>query len=155
MIRAASSQLIDLCGVDYPERAERFDVVYHLLSLRQNHRLRVQVTTDADHPVPSVAGVFSRRRMVSSAKRGTFTDHVLRSSGSAPHPHRLRVQGPSHAQDFPLSGYVEVRYDDERKAIVYESRVKLAQEFRSFDFLSPWEGAEERRARRCCPVTGR
>lgn len=135
------NQLIDLCGVDYPERVERFDVVYHLLSLRQNQRLRVRVATDADHPVPSVAGVFSAagwfEREAWDLYGITFSEHpdlrrILTDYGFEGHPMR---------KDFPLTGYVEVRYDDERKAVVYEP-VKLTQEFRSFDFLSPWEGAE-------------
>ncbi len=138
------SQMIDLCGVDYPERAERFDVVYHLLSLRQNHRVRVRVATDADHPVPSVAGVFSAAGWF---EREAWDLYGIMFSG---HPDLRRIltdygfEGHPLRKDFPLSGYVEVRYDDERKAVVYEP-VKLTQEFRSFDFLSPWEGAEAAR----------
>lgn len=138
------NQLIDLCGVDYPERVERFDVVYHLLSLGQNQRLRVRVTTDADHPVPSVDGVFSAAGWF---EREAWDLYGIMFSG---HPDLRRIltdygfEGHPMRKDFPLTGYVEVRYDDERKAVVYEP-VKLTQEFRSFDFLSPWEGAEAAR----------
>ncbi len=133
--------LVDVCGVDYPGRAERFDVVYNLLSLRQNHRVRVKVTTDEDTPVPSVAGVFSTadwfEREVWDLYGVFFSDHpdlrrILTDYGFEGHPLR---------KDFPMTGYVEVRYDDEAKRVVYEP-VKLTQEFRSFDFLSPWEGAQ-------------
>lgn len=133
--------LVDVCGVDYPGRTERFDVVYNLLSLRQNHRVRVKVTTDEDTPVPSVAEVFSTanwfEREVWDLFGVFFSDHpdlrrILTDYGFEGHPLR---------KDFPMTGYVEVRYDDEAKRVVYEP-VKLAQEFRSFDFLSPWEGAQ-------------
>src|SRR5918994_1240902 len=131
--------LVDLCGVDYPEREERFEVVYHLLSPRQNHRIRVKVTTDETTPVPSVTGVFSSAMWY---ERETwdmygiyFSDHpdlrrLLTDYGFEGHPLR---------KDFPLTGYVELRYDDEQKRVIYEP-VKLTQDFRSFDFLSPWEG---------------
>jgi NADH-quinone oxidoreductase subunit C len=139
------SQLIDLCGVDQPEREERFDVVYHLLSLRQNHRVRIKVSTDGATPVPSVAGVFSAaawfEREAWDLYGILFADHpdlrrILTDYGFEGHPLR---------KDFPLTGYVEVRYDDAQKRVVYEP-VKLTQEFRTFDFLSPWEGAEEAHA---------
>ncbi len=132
-------QLMDLCGVDYPERENRFDVVYNLLSLVHNNRARVKVETDENTPVPSVAGVFSAANWF---ERETwdlfgiyFSDHpdlrrILTDYGFEGHPLR---------KDFPLTGYVEVRYDDEQKRVVYEP-VKLTQEFRSFDFMSPWEG---------------
>jgi len=131
--------LLDVCGVDYPERPERFEVVYHLLSLHHNQRLRVKVTTDEETPVPSVTGVFSAANWY---ERETwdlygiyFSDHpdlrrLLTDYGFEGHPMR---------KDFPLTGYVEVRYDEEQKRVVYEP-IKLKQEFRSFDFLSPWEG---------------
>lgn len=133
--------LVDVCGVDYPEREERFEVVYHLLSLKHNQRIRVKVSTDEDTPVPSVVGVFSTanwfEREVWDLYGVFFSDHpdlrrILTDYGFEGHPQR---------KDFPLTGYVEVRYDDEQKRVVYEP-VKLTQEFRRFDFLSPWEGAE-------------
>jgi NADH-quinone oxidoreductase subunit C len=131
--------LVDLCGVDYPDRAERFDVVYNLLSLSHNRRVRVKVATDESTPVPSVTSVFS---MANWFERETwdlygvfFENHpdlrrILTDYGFEGHPLR---------KDFPLTGYVEVRYDDEEKRVVYQP-VKLTQEFRSFDFMSPWEG---------------
>lgn len=139
------SQLIDICGVDYPERENRFDVVYHLLSLRQNHRARVKLEAGEGVPVPSVTGVFSAagwfERETWDLYGILFADHpdlrrILTDYGFEGHPLR---------KDFPLTGYVEVRYDDDSKRVVYEP-VKLTQEFRSFDFLSPWEGAEAARA---------
>ena len=131
--------LIDLCGVDWPEREQRFDVVYHLLSLTQNQRLRVKVMTDEDTPVPSVTGVFSAagwyEREAWDLYGILFSDHpdlrrLLTDYGFEGHPLR---------KDFPLTGFVEVRYDEEQKRVVYE-KVKLTQDYRSFDFLSPWEG---------------
>ncbi len=132
-------QLLDVCGVDYPERELRFDVVYHLLSLTQNVRVRVKVLTDEVTPVPSVTEVFSAagwwERETWDLYGIFFSDHpdlrrILTDYGFEGHPLR---------KDFPLTGYVEVRYDDEQKRVVYEP-VKLTQEFRNFDFLSPWEG---------------
>jgi len=137
---ADCKMLVDVCGVDYPSREERFEVVYNLLSLRQNHRVRVKVTTDEDTPVPSVAEVFSSanwfEREVWDLYGVFFADHpdlrrILTDYGFEGHPLR---------KDFPMTGHVEVRYDDEEKRVVYEP-VRLPQEFRSFDFLSPWEGA--------------
>jgi NADH-quinone oxidoreductase subunit C len=132
-------QLVDLTGVDYPERALRFDVVYHLLSMVKNHRIRLKVQTDEDTPVPSVAGEFPAanwfEREAFDMYGIFFSDHpdlrrLLTDYGFHGHPLR---------KDFPMTGYVEVRYDDELKRVVYEP-VKIA-EFRQFDFLSPWEGA--------------
>jgi NADH-quinone oxidoreductase subunit C len=131
--------LVDVCGVDYPERGERFELVYHLLSLRHNHRLRVKLSTGEDNPVPSVAEIFRAagwyEREVWDLYGVFFSDHpdlrrILTDYGFEGHPLR---------KDFPLTGYVEVRYDDREKRVVYEP-VRLVQEFRSFDFLSPWEG---------------
>ena len=132
-------QLIDLCGVDYPQRAERFDVVYHLLSPRMNLRVRVKISADETTPVPSVIPVFPcanwYEREAYDMYGILFADH--------PDLRRLLTdygfQGYPLRKDFPLSGHVEVRYDDEKKRVVYEP-VKLTQEFRSFDFESPWEG---------------
>ena len=135
------SCLMDLCGVDYPEREERFEVIYNLLSLRHNQRVRVKLTTDSETPVPSVTGVFGSagwwEREAWDLYGIYFSDHpdlrrILTDYGFEGHPMR---------KDFPLSGHVEVRYYDEQKRVVYEP-VKLTQEFRSFDFMSPWEGAE-------------
>lgn len=133
--------LIDICGVDYPARTERFDVVYHLLSARQNQRLRVKVTTDEDTPVPSAIPVFPAanwfEREAYDMYGILFSDHpdlrrLLTDYGFEGHPLR---------KDFPLTGYKEVRYDDEQKRVVYEP-VKLTQDFRQFDFESPWEGVQ-------------
>jgi NADH-quinone oxidoreductase subunit C len=131
--------LMDVCGVDWPERAERFDVVYNLLSMRHNRRIRIKVATDAETPVPSVVGVFP--------SAGWFEREAWDLYGIffAGHPDLRRIltdygfEGHPLRKDFPLTGYVEVRYDAEQQRVVYEP-VKLAQDFRSFDFLSPWEG---------------
>ncbi|GAD59731.1 NADH-quinone oxidoreductase subunit C [Brevundimonas sp. BAL450] len=134
-------QLTDLAGVDYPERVERFDVVYHLLSLTKNLRLRARVTTDERAPVPSITGVYPAADWF---EREAFDMYGMLFSG---HPDLRRLltdygfQGYPLRKDFPMTGYVEVRYDEAQKRVVYEP-VKLAQEFRNFDFLSPWEGAE-------------
>ncbi len=133
------SQLVDICAVDYPERPERFEVVYHLLSLKHNARIRVKILTDEATPVPTVINVFSTagwfEREAWDLMGVTFDGHpdlrrILTDYGFEGHPLR---------KDFPLSGYVEVRYSDEEKRVIYEP-VKLPQDFRSFDFLSPWEG---------------
>jgi NADH-quinone oxidoreductase subunit C len=134
--------LSDLCGVDYPERPERFEIVYNLLSLRLNQRIRVKVTTDEENAVPSVTSVYSAagwfERETWDLFGVYFADHpdlrrLLTDYGFEGHPLR---------KDFPLTGYVEVRYDEDQKRVVYEP-VRLKQEFRSFDFLSPWEGMNE------------
>jgi len=134
-------QLLDICGVDYPERSKRFDVVYHLLSPRKNQRLRVKCETDVETPVPSVVDVFPSANWY---EREAYDMFGILFSG---HPDLRRIltdygfQGHPLRKDFPLTGYVEVRYDDQEKRVVYEP-VKLTQEFRSFDFESPWEGVE-------------
>ena len=134
-------QLVDLSGVDYPERAERFDVVYHLMSHRQNQRIRVKLSTDEDQPVPSVIDIFP---VANWYERETYDMYGVLFSG---HPDLRRLltdygfEGHPLRKDFPLTGHVEVRYDPEAKRVVYEP-VKLAQEFRDFDFLSPWEGTD-------------
>ncbi|MFN3625062.1 MAG: NADH-quinone oxidoreductase subunit C [Hyphomicrobium sp.] len=131
---------IDICGVDWPARSERFDVVYHLLSPRLNQRIRVKLTTDEVTPVPSVVGVFPAANWF---EREAYDMYGILFSG---HPDLRRIltdygfQGHPMRKDFPLTGYVEVRYDEEQKRVVYEP-VELSQEFRSFDFESPWEGA--------------
>jgi NADH-quinone oxidoreductase subunit C len=132
---------IDICGVDYPSRPKRFDVVYHLLSPRLNHRVRVKVQTDEDTPVPSVTGVF---RGADWFEREAYDLFGILFSG---HPDLRRIltdygfEGHPLRKDFPLTGFVEVRYDDEAKRVVYEP-LELRQELRNFDFLSPWEGTD-------------
>ena len=133
-------QLINLSGADYPHRAKRFDVVYHLLSMTKNHRLRINVQTDEDTPVPSVTPVYP---VADWYEREAFDMYGIFFSG---HPDLRRIltdygfHGHPMRKDFPMTGYVEVRYDDEAKRVVYEP-VK-ATEWRNWDFLSPWEGAE-------------
>jgi NADH-quinone oxidoreductase subunit C len=136
--RCLFDMLVDVCGVDYPERVERFEVVYNLLSLKLNQRVRVKVTTDEEQAVPSVAAVYSAagwfEREAWDLFGIYFSDHpdlrrLLTDYGFEGHPLR---------KDFPLTGYVQVRYDEDQKRVVYEP-VRLIQEFRSFDFLSPWE----------------
>ena len=131
-------QLLDLCGVDYPEREERFEVVYNLLSMSHNFRIRVKVRT-AGQPVPSVVGVFSTAGWF---ERECWDMYGVPFDGN-PDLRRILTdygfQGHPLRKDFPLTGFVEMRYDDEKKRVVYEP-VKMTQEFRSFDFLSPWEG---------------
>jgi NADH-quinone oxidoreductase subunit C len=131
----------DICGVDYPARALRFDVVYHLLSPKYNRRVRIKVATDEVTPVPSATGVFPGadwfEREAYDLFGILFTGHhdlrrILTDYGFDGHPLR---------KDFPLTGFVEVRYDEEQKRVVYEP-VRLNQEFRNFDFLSPWEGTD-------------
>jgi NADH-quinone oxidoreductase subunit C len=132
---------IDICGVDFPEREKRFEVVYHLLSPRKNQRIRVKCETGEDTPVPSVVAVFPAANWY---EREAYDMYGILFSG---HPDLRRIltdygfQGFPLRKDFPLTGYVEVRYDDAQKRVVYEP-VKLTQEFRSFDFESPWEGAD-------------
>jgi NADH-quinone oxidoreductase subunit C len=133
--------LIDICGVDYPERRERFDVVYHLLSPRINQRIRVKTRTDEETPVASAVDIFSAANWY---EREAYDMFGILFSG---HPDLRRLltdygfQGFPLRKDFPLTGYLEVRYDDEKKRVVYEP-VKLTQEFRNFDFESPWEGTQ-------------
>jgi NADH-quinone oxidoreductase subunit C len=131
--------LVDICGVDYPEREQRFEVVYNLLSLKHNLRLRVKVPAAEDQPVPSVTAIYSVagwfEREAWDLYGIYFSDHpdlrrILTDYGFEGHPLR---------KDFPLTGFVEVRYDIEQKRVIYEP-VKLRQEFRTFDFQSPWEG---------------
>jgi NADH-quinone oxidoreductase subunit C len=132
-------QLIDICGVDYPERAERFDVVYNLLSLKHNFRVRVKIMTDEKTPVDSVVSIYSAanwfEREVWDMYGVVFAEHpdmrrILTDYGFEGHPLR---------KDFPLTGFVELRYDETQKRCVYEP-VKLTQDYRNFDFVSPWEG---------------
>jgi NADH-quinone oxidoreductase subunit C len=133
--------IIDVAGADYPARAKRFDVVYHLLSPRQNQRIRVKVRTDEDTPVPSVCEVFPGADWF---EREAYDLYGILFSG---HPDLRRIltdygfEGHPLRKDFPTTGFVEVRYDDEAKRVVYEP-VELKQEFRNFDFMSPWEGTD-------------
>ena len=133
--------LIDVCGADYPARAKRFDVVYHLLSMHNNHRIRVKAQVAEDETIPTVTSIFP---CADWYERETFDMYGVAFSG---HPDMRRIitdygfEGYPLRKDFPLSGEVEVRYDDEVKRVVYEP-VKLTQEFRNFDYLSPWEGAQ-------------
>ncbi|MBV1693066.1 MAG: NADH-quinone oxidoreductase subunit C [Hyphomicrobiales bacterium] len=132
---------VDLCGVDYPQRTERFDVVYHLLSPRKNQRIRVKVSTDEATPVPSVIEVFP---FANWHEREAYDMYGILFSD---HPDLRRIltdygfQGFPLRKDFPLTGFVETRYDDEKKRVVYEP-VRLTQEYRAFDFESPWEGVD-------------
>lgn len=134
-------QLIEIAGVDYPQRPERFEVCYHLLSLTQNRRIRVKVTADEDSPVPSVTGIWP---VANWLEREVYDMYGVLFDN---HPDLRRIlsdygfRGHAQRKDFPLTGYVELRYSEEQKRVVYEP-VKLAQDFRTFDFLSPWEGAE-------------
>ncbi len=133
-------QCIDLCGADYPERPLRFDIVYHLLSVYQNQRIRVKTSTDATTPVETATAVYSSAAWW---EREAWDLYGIYFAG---HPDLRRIltdygfEGHPLRKDFPLTGFVETRYDDEQKRVVYEP-VKLTQEFRSFDFMSPWEGA--------------
>ena len=133
--------IIDVSGADYPARAKRFDVVYHLLSPKQNLRIRVKVEASEDTLVPSITGVYPGADWF---ERETYDLYGVLFSG---HPDLRRLltdygfEGHPLRKDFPLTGFVEVRYDDEAKRVIYEP-VELKQEFRNFDFLSPWEGTE-------------
>ena len=133
--------IIDVCGADYPSREKRFDVVYHFLSPKKNLRIRVRVMTDEETPVPSITGVYPGADWY---ERETYDLYGVLFSG---HPDLRRLltdygfDGHPLRKDFPLTGFVEVRYDDEVKRVIYEP-VELKQEFRNFDFLSPWEGTE-------------
>ena len=135
------NQLIDICGVDYPDRLERFEIVYHLLSMTKNVRLRVKVTTDARSPVPSLTGLWP---VAGWYERETWDCYGVLFDGN-PDLRRILTdygfEGHPFRKDFPLTGHVELRYSEEHKRVVYEP-VKLAQDFRSFDFLSPWEGTD-------------
>jgi NADH-quinone oxidoreductase subunit C len=136
--RLAFEQVMDICGVDWPDRAERFDVVYNLLSVSLNQRLRVIVTTDTVQPVPSVYTVWP---VATWWEREAWDLFGIIFSGQ-PDLRRILTdygfEGHPLRKDFPLTGYVEVRYDEDRKQVVNEP-VRLTQDFRSFDFLSPWE----------------
>jgi NADH-quinone oxidoreductase subunit C len=133
--------IIDVTAVDWPSRAQRFDVVYHFLSPQLNQRIRVKVMTDEETPVPSLIEIY---RGADWYERETYDLYGVLFTG---HPDMRRIltdygfEGHPLRKDFPLTGFVEVRYDDEQKRVVYD-KVRLAQEFRNFDFLSPWEGTD-------------
>ena len=133
--------LIDLCGVDYPQRSKRFDVVYHLLSMHNNTRIRVKAQVAEDETIPTITDVHP---CADWFEREAFDMYGIVFSG---HPDLRRIltdynfDGYPLRKDFPLTGHVEVRYDDQQKRVVYEP-VKLVQEYRNFDYLSPWEGAK-------------
>ena len=134
-------QLMEIAGVDYPDRPERFEIVYHLLSLTKNHRIRVKTRTDEDTPVPSITGIWP---VAGWLEREIFDLYGVLFEGNSDLRRILTdygFQGHPFRKDFPLTGYVEMRYSEEAKRVIYEP-VKLAQDFRSFDFMSPWEGAE-------------
>ena len=137
----AYQQLMEIAGVDYPDRPERFEVVYCLLSLTKNHRLRVHVSTDEVKPVPSVTGLWP---VAGWLEREVYDMYGVLFEGN-PDLRRILTdygfQGHPQRKDFPLTGFVELRYSEEEKRVVYQP-VKLAQDFRNFDFMSPWEGAE-------------
>lgn len=134
-------QMMEIAGVDYPDRAERFEVVYHLLSVTRNHRLRVRVSTDEATPVPTIVPVWPNAGWL---EREVFDMYGVLFAGN-PDLRRILTdygfQGHPQRKDFPLTGYIELRYSEEDKRVVYEP-VKLAQDFRNFDFMSPWEGAD-------------
>ena len=133
--------IVDVCGADYPEREERFEVVYHFLSPVMNQRVRIKLSVDGDTPVESITSLFPGADWF---EREAYDLYGILFSG---HPDLRRIltdygfDGHPLRKDFPTTGYVEVRYDEERKRVVYEP-VKLVQEFRTFDYLSPWEGTD-------------
>lgn len=139
--RCGFVNITDICGVDWPQRAERFDVVYHLLSPKKNIRIRVKVPVGEDQAVPSVCGIYPGADWF---ERETWDMYGVLFTG---HPDLRRIltdygfEGHPLRKDFPTTGFVEVRYDDAAKRVVYEP-VELKQEFRNFDFLSPWEGTD-------------
>jgi NADH-quinone oxidoreductase subunit C len=137
----AYQQLMEIAGVDYPSRPERFEVVYHLLSVTKNHRIRVKVSTDEETPVPSVTGLWP---VAGWLEREAYDMYGILFEGN-PDLRRILTdygfRGHPLRKDFPMTGYVEMRYSEEHKRVIYEP-VKLAQDFRAFDFTSPWEGAE-------------
>jgi NADH-quinone oxidoreductase subunit C len=134
-------QLMEIAGVDYPERPERFEVNYCLLSLTKNRRIRVKTLTDEKHAVPSVVDLWP---VAGWLEREVWDMYGVRFDGNPDHRRILTdygFTGHPFRKDFPLTGYVELRYSEEHKRVVYEP-VQLAQDFRSFDFMSPWEGAD-------------
>ncbi len=140
-VQGEYQQLMEIAGVDYPERAERFEVCYHLLSVTKNHRIRVKVTTDEDQPVPTVTHIWP---VAGWLEREVFDMYGVIFEGNADLRRILTdygFKGHPLRKDFPLTGYVEMWYSEEDKRVVYKP-VQLAQDFRQFDFMSPWEGAQ-------------
>ena len=140
-VQGEYQQLMEIAGVDYPERAERFEVCYHLLSVTQNHRIRVKVSTDEDKPVPTVTHIWP---VAGWLEREVFDMYGVIFEGNADLRRILTdygFKGHPLRKDFPLTGYVEMWYSEEDKRVVYKP-VQLAQDFRQFDFMSPWEGAQ-------------
>ena len=139
--QAHYQQLMEIAGVDYPDRPERFEVCYHLLSLTRNHRVRVKVSTDEDTPVPTVTHIWP---VAGWLEREVFDMYGVIFAGNQDLRRILTdygFKGHPQRKDFPLTGYVEMWYSEEDKRVVYKP-VRLAQDFRSFDFMSPWEGAQ-------------
>ena len=137
----AYQQLMEIAGVDYPDRAERFEVVYMLISLTKNHRVMVKVSTDEETPVPTVTTLWPNAGWL---EREVFDMYGVKFSGNSDLRRILTdygFEGHPFRKDFPLTGYVELRYSEEEKRVVYEP-VELAQDLRQFDFLSPWEGSD-------------
>ena len=137
----AYQQLMEIAGVDYPDRAERFEVVYMLMSLTKNHRVMVKVSTDEETPVPTVTTLWPNAGWL---EREVFDMYGVKFSGNSDLRRILTdygFEGHPFRKDFPLTGYVELRYSEEEKRVVYEP-VELAQDLRQFDFLSPWEGSD-------------
>ncbi len=133
--------LVDLCGVDYPQREQRFEVVYHLLSVQHNQRIRIKVPLKENESIPTVTTIFSAAGWF---EREAWDMYGIPFSGNTDLRRILTdygFEGHPLRKDFPLTGYVEVRYDDERRQVVYEP-VQLKQDYRNFDYLSPWEGTE-------------
>ncbi|QLC24386.1 NADH-quinone oxidoreductase subunit C [Parasphingopyxis algicola] len=134
-------QLMEIAGVDYPERPERFEVCYHLLSLTRNHRIRIKVSADEETPVPSITDIWP---VAGWLEREVFDMYGVLFDGNSDLRRILTdygFRGHPFRKDFPLTGYVEMRYSEEHKRVIYEP-VELAQDFRTFDFMSPWEGAD-------------
>jgi NADH-quinone oxidoreductase subunit C len=134
---------MEIAGVDYPDRAERFEMVYHLLSITKNHRIRVRVSTDEEQPVPTVTDVYP---VAGWLEREIFDMYGVVFAGNGDLRRILTdygFRGYPQRKDFPLTGYVELRYSEAEKRVIYEP-VSLPQDFRTFDFLMPWEGAEYR-----------
>ena len=141
--RFGYQQLMEIAGADYPERSERFEVNYHLLSLTENHRVRLKVLTDEEAPVPSITGLWP---VAGWLEREVFDMYGVTFSGNADLRRILTdygFEGYPLRKDFPMTGHVELRYSEEEKRVVYEP-VSLPQDFRTFDFLMPWEGPEYR-----------
>lgn len=134
-------QMVEMAGVDFPDRAERFEVVYMLLSLTKNHRVMIKLSTDENTPVPTITSLWPNAGWL---EREVFDMYGVKFAGNNDLRRILTdygFEGHPFRKDFPLTGYVELRYSEEEKRVVYEP-VELAQDLRQFDFMSPWEGSE-------------